>query len=146
MPLRHRTVSLVMLVDGVLLIVLGFLHLVATPLVRLSLAGELTVGTFSGQSAPSLFNHIFIGVLLIPFGLSTLYSAAGVRAGQRWARGIAIVNALGVLAVPFVVAAVGGIENFSSPVSMMAAVLITVIGLSMFLPLLWLPARRPEDR
>ena len=137
---RRLVVSRILLVDGVLLVILGFLHLLATPLINKWLARELTKEVLTAVSPPFLLNHLVVGVLLIPFGVSTLYSAAGVRAGQLWARGIAMTNSLAVLVMPLLVVILLGKEYFSSAPFLAAAILITCIGVSMFLPLLWLQA------
>jgi len=146
MDKRHYIVSLLLLLDGVLLIVLAFIHLLATPIIKMVLAGELTVEALLNSTAPNLLNHMVIGILLIPFGISTLYSASGVGAGQRWARNIALLNALGVLILPLFVEVMAGRQYFSSATFRIAAILITVIGISMFIPLLWLKSGPRKER
>ncbi len=142
---RRKTVSRILLVDGVLLIVLAFIHLLSTPLISKWLARELTKETLTNISPPFLLNHIVIGVLLIPFGVSTLYSAAGVRSGQAWARGIALTNSVAVLIMPLLVATVMGPDYFSATPFMLAAILISIIGVSMVVPLIWLETRRSRS-
>ncbi len=131
-------VSKILLIDGILLIVLAFIHLFATPLIDKWLAHQLTAQVLENVSPAFLLNHIVVGILLIPFGVSTLYSSIGVRAGQGWARGIALTNALAVMSMPLLVVILMGPQYFEAPVFLVAAILITVIGLSMILPLIWL--------
>ena len=123
------------------MIILAFIHLLATPLINRWLARELTVDVLTRVSPAFLLDHIVVGILLIPFGVSTLYSAAGVRAGQPWARAIGITNAVAVLTMPFLVAFLMGPEYFSATPFFVAAILITFIGVSMFIPLIWLQIR-----
>ena len=135
---RWYLVSNILLFDGVLLIVLAFLHLFATPLISKWLSRELTPQTLENISPPFLLNHIVVGILLIPFGVSTLYSAIGVRGGQGLARGIAITNALAVLVFPLLIAWLMGKQYFTAPLFLVATILITIIGITMLLPLIWL--------
>ncbi|MBI4547249.1 MAG: hypothetical protein HY707_04660 [Ignavibacteriae bacterium] len=138
---KNTIVSRVLLVDGILLLILAFIHLFSTPLISKWLSRELTAESLSNISPPFLLNHLVVGVLLIPFGISTMYSASGVRAGHPWARGIAITNALAVLILPLIVVVLMGPEYFNSKPFLAATVLITVIGLSMFLTLIWLAGK-----
>ncbi|MBI1807920.1 MAG: hypothetical protein HYR76_12820 [Ignavibacteria bacterium] len=138
---KHVFIARVLLIDGVLMIVLAFIHLFSTPLISKWLAHELTKETMTTVSPPFLLNHIVVGILLIPFGVSTLYSAAGVRTGQPWARGIAITNSVAVLFLPLLVGILMGPEYYRSTPFLVAAILITVIGVSMLIPLIWLSGR-----
>jgi len=138
MTVRRAVVARILLVDGVLLILLAAAHLLATPVIQTWLHRELTPERLREASAPFFLDHVVVGLLLIPFGVSTLYSAVGVRAGQGWARSVAITNAFSVMVMPLLVILVMGTEYFSSITSVIAAAAITSIGLSMFLPLLWL--------
>ena len=138
MTVRRTVVARVLLIDGVLLIILAFIHLLATPVIQTWLNRELTPEKLRNVSPPFFLDHIVVGLLLIPFGVSTLYSAVGVRAGQVWARAVAITNAFSVMIMPLLVLLVMGPEYFSSTASVVAAASITMIGLSMFIPLLWL--------
>jgi len=135
---KRIIVSRILLVDGVLLIIVSFIHLLSTFPLREWLARQLTPEVLSGISAPFLLNHLIVGVLLIPFGVSTLYSAIGVRAGQRWARMIAMMNALAVLLLPIILIALIGPEYYAAAPFLVASVLITIIGFSMIVPLFWL--------
>ncbi len=129
---RHIVVARLLLIEGVLLIVLAFVHLLATPIVHQWLYREIS----PGANIPLLFYRAFVGVLLMPFGVSTLYSASGVRAGQAWARAIAMTNAFGVISLPVVLLVLGR-QYFTDLSLTIAAILVTIIGLTMFLALLW---------
>lgn len=138
---RAYLVSKILLADGILLIGVAFFQLLSTPVISRWLARELTPGTLGQISPAFLLNHIVVGVLLIPFGISTLYSAVGVRSGQSWARGIALTNALAVLLLPLFIALFLGPAYFTEPVFLIAAVIVTLIGISMIVPLIWLSVR-----
>ncbi len=84
------------------------------------------------------FIFILNAVLLLPLSFSTLYSAAGVRRGERWAWWIGVVNALTVITLPCLLVGSMGLRYFSdAPLFLAGAVSIAVAGLLMLLPLLW---------
>src|SRR5262245_10155155 len=68
---------------GVLQLVLGALHLAATPLLWGSVRPFLTapVPVFVGPAF--LLNHVLVGVLFLPVGATMLLGARAVRAGER---------------------------------------------------------------
>jgi hypothetical protein len=142
MTVRRTIVARILLIDGVLLITLAFVHLLATPIIQTWLTRELTPEKLKQVTPPQFLDNVVVGMLLIPFGVSTLYSAIGVRAGQTWARAVAITNAFSVTVMPLLVILVMGPGYFSTLASVMAAASITSIGLSMFIPLLWLGSTR----
>ncbi len=134
---RRTLVSTILLADGVLLIVLGFIHLISAQPVRQWLARSLTSESLGALSPADLMYHVTVGVLLMPFGVSTLYSAAGVRSGQAWARVIAFTNAVAVFLLPLMILWVMGPAYFSATVFLIGAICMTAIGLSMVLALVW---------
>jgi len=142
---RRHIVANILLGDGVLLILAGFLHLLATPVARAWMERDITAQTFRSLPVPFLLNHLTVGMLLIPFGVSTMYSAAGVRVGQVWARNIAITNGLAVLLIPLLILFFMGGAFFDAPLFLYMAALTTLIGLSMLLPLIWLRGHDGED-
>lgn len=135
---KRYLVSKILLADGIVLITLGFVHLVSTPLAGKWLSGQLTEAVMRDISHTYFLEHVTVGILLISFGVSTLFSAVGVRAGQFWARSIALTNGLTILLLPLLVVLIMGSRYFDSPVYLVAAVVVVMIGLSMLLPLLWL--------
>jgi hypothetical protein len=144
---KRHLVANILLGDGVLLIILGFLHFLSTPVVHDWLERQLTIQTLRSIPMQFFLNHITIGMLLIPFGVSTLYSAAGIRVGHRWARAIALTNGLAVLLIPLFVLLIMGTQYFDTPFFFYACVATTAIGLSMLLPLIWLGGDHgPDDK
>src|SRR5689334_2053332 len=140
-PFRNRLAAGILLADGILLVVLAFVHLLATPLIHKWLSHELTAETLLSVSPAFLLDHVVVGVLLIPFGVSTLYSAAGVRLGHSWARSIAATNAFAVMILPLLVLVFLGRRGFDSALFLWAGVLISIIGMTMLIPLIWLGKR-----
>ncbi|MBI5022154.1 MAG: hypothetical protein HZB59_12025 [Ignavibacteriales bacterium] len=135
---RNDILSRILLINGIILILLSLVHLLETPIVSQWLTGQLTEESISKISPITLFNHILIGMLLIPFGISTMFSAAGIRVGQKWARAIAYTNSIVIIIVPLTVYVVMGSFYFDNYLSIIATSMITIAGLSMLLSLIWL--------
>lgn len=135
---RRSIVAWVMNVTGVLLLITAAIHLVVTPILkRVVLDRMLTPQQLLIVSPPFLLNHLVVGILLIPIGLTTIYCASGIRAGERWAWVICFANGLTILSLPFVLGLVMRPEHFRSPAFLIASSLITVVGMAMTLGLIW---------
>jgi len=82
------------------------------------------------------FTFLLNAVLLLPLSFTTLYGAAGVRRGERWAWRISIANALTVIALPCLLLYSMGLGYFAdAPLFLAGALSITAAGLLMLLPL-----------
>lgn len=123
--------------EGILLLLVAAIHLLVIPELRSLLMRELAPEDFKFVWSPFLLNHAVVGILLIPVGLSTLYCASGVRAGERWAWRVGITNAITVLSLPVVLALVMERHYFSALPFLIATILVTAVGLSMLWPLIW---------
>ena len=88
-------------------------------------------------SPPFLLNHIVMGILLIPIGFITIYCASGIRAGERWAWVISLANGLTILSLPIVLGLVMRPEHFRSIAFQIGASLITIVGITMTVALIW---------
>jgi hypothetical protein len=106
MPLKSRASNLsaaFLRCAGVLLVVLGVVHSIATPHIADLLNGSPT-DVYQRAVGPTLLNHVLVGILLLPLGFTTwLASSAGNRS-QRWARQVLILNAIIVLTFPVSIA------------------------------------------
>ena len=58
-------------------------HRLAKPAKVIALVRNLDRASFSFAWPPFLLNHVVVGILLIPIGVSTIFCASGVRAGER---------------------------------------------------------------
>lgn len=134
---KNLLVSRVLLVDGALLCIIAFVHLADTPIVGMWLSRQLSAELLNSVS-PFILLSQFIGIVIIPFGVSTMYSAAGVRAGHRWAKMIALTNSAAVIILPLIFIMFIGFQYTGNYILLFADVLMLIIGLSMFLLLLWL--------
>lgn len=145
---RRLVVSRILLADGILLLVAAFIHLLSTPQIQEWLHQRMNPENLTGMPLLLALNHISVGVLLIPFGISTMYTAAGVRAGHRWAILTALANGFGALALPLLPLLLTGPGYFySGSLSIVASVLNTIVGVSIVLSIIWMirPGRPPSS-
>ena len=134
---KNLVVSRILLIDGILLIVIAFIHILTTPIVGKWFAHDVSIETLS-QFVPSALVNQLVGILLIPFGISTLYCAMGIRAGQHFTRIIALINAGAVIVIPLLILFLMGPEYLNSTFILVADIIMAFIGVSMFILLLWL--------
>ena len=128
-------------VGGLFLGAAAIFHFLAASHLSLILKGVLDGKTYAFLGPIVSFTFQLSGVLLLPLSFSTLYSAARLRQGERWAWWISLANALTVLVLPCLLVSTMGIRYFSgAPLFLAGAMSVTVAGLLMLLPLLW--ARR----
>jgi len=129
--------SRVLIAEGILLLLVAAIHLLAIPLLRSTFLRILSPKAFQFVWPPFLLNHAVVGILLIPLGLSTLYCASGVRSSERWSWRVGITNALTILSLPVVLVVVMERRYFSALPFLIASILITAVGLSMIWPVIW---------
>ena len=77
---------LILRAGGVLLLLLGGLHLAVTPHIASFIEGAATPEAARWLIPPMLLNHVIVGILLLPLGGLTLYAAPWAGAGAPWAR------------------------------------------------------------
>ena len=123
--------------EGILLLVVAAIHLLIVPSVRDVFRQVLSTADFTFAWPAFLLNHVVVGILLIPIGLTTLYCASGVKAGEQWAWSVGLTNAMAILALPFVLVSVMERRYFSATPFLIASILITAVGISMVWPLVW---------
>ena len=129
--------SRIVRVEGILLLLVAGIHMAVIPTLRHLFVRLLSPGAFRFVWSPFLLNHVVVGILLIPLGLSTLYCASGIRRGERWSWRVGMTNAITILSLPLVLVAVMERQYFSALPFLIATILITLVGLSMIWPLLW---------
>ena len=134
---KHNIIARILLVDGTLLLIVAFIHILTTPIVGKWFAQDVTIETLSHLAPSALVNQL-VGILLIPFGISTLYCAMGVRAGQHFTRIIAMINAVAVIIIPLLILILMGPQYLNSTLILIADIIMAIIGVSMFIFLLWL--------
>jgi hypothetical protein len=129
--------SHILIVEGTLLLVVAAIHMLVIPSLRGVFVRVLSPGAFRFIWSPFLLNHVVVGILLVPLGLSTLYCASGIRSGQRWSWRVGVTNALTILSLPLALVMIMERHYFSALPFLLATILITAVGLSMIWPLLW---------
>ena len=128
---------------GVILLVVAAIHFAVTPtLLRDVLDGHIDAGAARIVRASFLLNHLVVGVLLIPIGLSTAFAAGGIWRGEPLARRIGWTNALAVLALPPVIAAVMGRAEILSGGPFTVAAGLVVLAAAAMIAGMW--CTRPE--
>src|SRR5437588_861088 len=93
--------------SGVLLILLGIVHLAATPHIATLIRHSASTAAADQLTPPMLLNHILVGLLLFPLGYLTVYAAPYSAAGLAWAQVIVRTTALTVATLPDVACAYG---------------------------------------
>ena len=78
---------------GVLLCLIALIRLYNATLIGLWLKNQLSSDFLKDVGFDVLLNQL-IGILIVPFGISTIYCAAGVKEGRKWAKMIALINAI----------------------------------------------------
>jgi cytochrome bd-type quinol oxidase subunit 1 len=114
---------------GVLLIVLGVVHTIATPHIR-DLLGESSTEVYQRAVGPTLLNHVLMGILLLPLGYTTWVAAAPQNRHAAWARRILMVNGIVLLTLPASIAVfMRRPEYYTAPLFLTGVALVTVISL-----------------
>jgi hypothetical protein len=114
---------------GLLLSVLGLVHLAATPFIP-PLLGESSSAVYQQAVGPTLLNHVLFGIPLLPLGYTTWLAAAVENRKQTWARRVLLVNGIVLLTFPVALAVfMRRPEYYTAPLFLTAVVLVTVISL-----------------
>jgi hypothetical protein len=114
---------------GLLLIVLGLVHLAATPFIP-PLLGESSSRVYQRALGPTLLNHVLFGILLLPLGYTTWLAAAVQNRNQTWAKRVLRVNGVVLLTFPVALAVfMRRPEYYTAPLFLTAVILVTVISL-----------------
>jgi len=116
---------------GGLLILLGVVHLAATPHIP-SLLGSSGSEVYQRAVGPTLLNHVLVGVLLLPLGYTTWAAADASGRREPWAKRVLIVNAMVVASLPVAIAVyMRRPEYYTSPLFLMGVGLVGLISVLM---------------
>jgi len=126
---------------GVLLWIAAAIHFFALPVLRGSAAPTLPGDAYKFVWPILAFAFSLDGVLLLPLGFTAIYCASGILRGERWACTLGLICALTVLVLPVLLVMVMGFRYFSAKPFLAAAIIITIAGLSMAIPVLRLTNR-----
>jgi hypothetical protein len=132
---RSALAARILKIDGTLLLVVALIHFAATPFALRFVSSQSTPEAFVQIGPPFLLSFIVVGILLVPMGLSTVYSADSFRRGERWARAICGFNALAVFLLPVALVMIMPARYFRAILFLVAATLVWIVAISMTLPL-----------
>jgi hypothetical protein len=135
---RRLVVARILIVEGIFLLMAAAIHFAVVPMLQRILAQWLSPDEFNLVSPPFFLNHVVVGVLLAAIGVTTIYSSSGIRAGERWAWVVGMVNGLAILCLPLALFWIMPGHYFRAIPFLVAAILVTLVGLSMVWPLLWI--------
>jgi uncharacterized membrane protein len=114
---------------GLLLVVLGVVHTIATPHIR-DLLGDSSTEVYQRAVGPTLLNHVLMGILLLPLGYTTWLAAAVQNRNEAWARRVLMVNGIVLLTLPASIAVfMRRPEYYTAPLFLAGVSLVTVISL-----------------
>ena len=128
--------------SGVLLLVLGIVHLAATPHISTLIRHSASSGAADRLTPPMLLNHVLVGVLLLPLGYLTLYAARYSATGVAWAQVLVRTTAVTVAALPLTLLALMGIRYFQAPLFVLGFALVVAAAVT----LLVVAFSSPRDR
>ena len=110
--------------SGVLLILLGIVHLVATPHIASLIRHSTSVVAANVLVPPMLLNHVLVGVLLLPFGWLMLYAARHSAARVAWAQVVVRTTTVTVATLPVILLALMGFRYFDAPLFVLGTALV----------------------
>ena len=116
--------------SGLLLLLLGIVHLVATPHIAALIRHSTSTGAADNLIPPMLLNHILVGVLLLPLGFLTFYAAPH---SDRWAEVIVRTTAVTVATLPLTVLWLMGARYFDAPLFVVGFFLVVAASLTLLL-------------
>ena len=131
---------------GGLLIGLGVVHLAAPPFMAELLRGSPRV-VYDRAVGPTLLNHVLVGILLVPLGVTTWLAAVASEGGELWALRILVTNTMVVFTLPLSIAAfMRQPEYYTAPLFLTGVLLAFVISLLMAVATVSLARKRWRSR
>src|SRR6516225_7630574 len=97
---------------GILLLIVGVVHLIATPHIAALIHYSTSSEAARRLTPPMLLNHMLVGVLLIPLGFLTAYAAPHAVSGASWAQIVVRTVALAVATLPIALFALLGTRYY----------------------------------
>lgn len=108
---------------GILLVLLGIIHLIATPFLIGWLSQQLLSDHPALAVAAMRLNHILVGILLLPLGVSTFWSGKALE--QPWALRLAGLNAVTLLCLPILLVTTMPFEALDAPLFRLAILVVS---------------------
>ena len=116
---------------GILLIMLGVVHIAATPHIPSLLSG-CPPAVYERAVGPTLLNHVLVGILLLPLGYTTWIAAASRERNEAWATRTLIANTIVTFTLPVSIAVfMLRPEYYTGPLFLTGVGLVAIISLLM---------------
>lgn len=122
---------------GVMLIILGILHLAVTPFIARLISENVAETVAIWLTPPMLLNHVIVGILLLPLGILTFYAAPSAAAGERWALIVTRVIAITIATLPLVLSILMGAGYFGAIPFVVATIIVFIAALSLLAAAFW---------
>jgi hypothetical protein len=116
--------------SGLLLLLLGIVHLVATPHIAALIRHNASTAAADMLIPPMLLNHILVGLLLLPLGFLTFYAAPH---SERWAQVMVQTTAITVATLPLTLLALMGVRYFEAPLFVVGFLLVVAASVTLLL-------------
>jgi hypothetical protein len=127
---------------GILLVLLGIVHLAATPHISSLIRHSTSAESANQLIPPMLLNHVLVGVLLLPLGCLTLYAAPHSAVGAAWAQVVVRITAITVATLPVILLALMGFRYFDAPLFVLGAGLVSAAAVALLLAAFTRPRNR----
>ena len=116
--------------SALLLLLLGIVHLVATPHIAALIRHSVSQSAADNLVPPMLLNHILVGLLLLPLGFLTFYAAPY---SDRWAQVVVRTTAVTVATLPLTLLALMGVRYFDAPLFVVGFLLVVAASVTLLL-------------
>jgi hypothetical protein len=113
-----------------LLLLLGIVHLVATPHIATLIRHSASTSAADMLVPPMLLNHVLVGLLLLPLGFLTFYAASH---SAPWAQMIVRATALTVATLPLTLLVLMGVRYFDAPLFVVGFLLVVAASVTLLL-------------
>jgi hypothetical protein len=123
--------------SGVLLVTLGALHLLVTPLIGEVIRRGIAAEAVKWLTPPMLLNHVVVGILLLPLGGLTLYAAPHAARGARWALVVTRLTAVTVATLPPTLFAIMGTRYFGAVPFLIATGIVCAVSMTLLMAAFW---------
>ena len=136
--------------SGVLLVLLGLLHLAVTAFIAHMVQRGAAVDAIGWMMPPMLLNHIVVGILLLPPGILIFYAAPHAAAADRWALIVSRIITVAVAMLPPVLFVLVGTRYFGAVLFRVAAGVVCIASLTLLIAAFWpasagLPSMRRDS-
>ena len=117
--------------SGVLLVLLGIVHLGATSHISQLIRNLTPPGAAAQLTPPMLLNHIIVGLLLLPLGYLTFYAAPHSATSAKWAQIVVRTIAVTVATLPLLLLVLMGTRYFGAPLFVLGTMLVIVAAVTL---------------